>query len=61
VSGAADGGELGGRSGPASTDWIWGILDGEGSRGPHAGHGNGIRVSETMAKHCSDVVLCVGG
>jgi hypothetical protein len=35
--------------------WVWGILDGEGSRGPHAGHGNGIRVMETMAKQSSDV------
>jgi hypothetical protein len=35
--------------------WVWGILDGEGSRGPLAGHGNGIRVTETMVKQCSDV------
>jgi hypothetical protein len=39
----------------------FGFLDGEGSRGPLAGHGNGIRVTETMAKQCSDVFLRVGG
>jgi hypothetical protein len=54
-------GSLEGRRAGEYRIWVWGILDGEGSRGPHAGHGNGIRVTETMVKQCSDVFLCVGG